>query len=135
MISAEQALVWFLRLTAVLLFAAVGAVFMPYAWMNAIHEGLELGDLPDQPLVGYLARSLSALYAGVGAACWHMASDVRRYLPALRFAVPVTLAFDVTLIGVDIAVELPGWWTWIEGAVILSWTGIMWGLVRRLEMD
>ena len=45
--------------------SATVAVFVvvPYAWMNAIHQWLGLGTLPDTPVVGYLARSTSAFYA------------------------------------------------------------------------
>ena len=30
---------------------------VPYSWMDAIHQGLGMGKLPDAPIVGYLVRS------------------------------------------------------------------------------
>jgi len=61
------------------------AVVMPFDWMNAIHRQAELGDLPNVPIVGYLTRSISALYALHGALLVFLAGDVRRFLPVVRF--------------------------------------------------
>ena len=47
------------------------------------------------PLVEYLTRSVSALYVSMGASYWFMSYDVRRYLPLLRFTVPVMAASRV----------------------------------------
>lgn len=135
MTSAEKHLFWFLRLTAVLLISAAGAVVMPYTWMNATHEWLGLGMLPAMPLVGYLTRSLSALYACLGLCYWFVAADLRRYLPLVRFSLPITWIFAITLIGVDVAVALPMWWTAIEGPFLLAWTLTLWWLLRRLPSD
>jgi hypothetical protein len=104
---------------------------MPYAWMNAVHEWLGLGTLADQPMVAYLTRSISALYACLGVCYWYLSRDVMRYLPLLRFSVPLTLVFAVTLIAIDIANEMPMWWTSIEGPFLLGWTLVLWWLVRR----
>lgn len=41
---------------------ALVAVVMPYEWMNVIHRQAGLGELPHVPIVGYLTRSISALY-------------------------------------------------------------------------
>ena len=57
--TAERALRVFLRLIAVTTFVAVVFVVAPYSWMNAIHSWLGMGDLPDEPIVGYLSRSSS----------------------------------------------------------------------------
>ena len=58
------------------LFALVPVV-MPWSWMAATHRWLGLGEMPTTPVVEYLARSLSAFYALVGALCLAMASDLR----------------------------------------------------------
>jgi hypothetical protein len=130
--SPERMLILFLRGTAIMLVCAAGAVVMPHAWMAAHYERLGLGSLPDLPLVGYLTRSVSALYATMGVTYWFLSCDVQRYLPFLRFTVPVTLLLDVTLIAIDVAVDLPLWWAVVEGAFILSWTLVLWLLVRRV---
>src|SRR5260370_29533176 len=59
------------------LFALVPVV-MPWSWMAATHRWLGLGEMPTGPIVEYLARSLSAFYALVGALCLVMASDLDR---------------------------------------------------------
>ncbi len=133
MTPAERHLIWFLRATALILLAAALAVVMPHAWMEAIHAWLGFDSLPNAPLVAYLARSLSALYALIGAWCWLVSRDVRRYLPLLRFSVPATLVFDMTLIAVDLAVEMPIAWLAIEGPFVLAWTATLWWLVRRVD--
>ena len=53
---------------------ALGAVVMPFELMNVIHQQMGLGELPHVPIVGYLTRSISALYALHGALLVFMAS-------------------------------------------------------------
>jgi hypothetical protein len=129
----EQSLRWFLRITAIVLHSAAGAVVMPYAWMNAISEALGLGALPDMPLTAYLTRSLSALYAVLGGYCWILSGDVKRYRPLLAWSVPLSLAFSVVLIAVDVFAEMPIGWTLIESAFVMGWTLLLWRLVRRVR--
>ena len=66
------------------LFALV-AVFMPVSWLVAAHRWLGLGEMPTSPVVEYLARSLSAFYALLGALCLVVASGLYQYLPLVRF--------------------------------------------------
>jgi hypothetical protein len=63
----ERILVWLLRISGVVMLAALGAVVMAYDWMNVIHQQQGLGELPHVPIVGYLTRSISALCALHGA--------------------------------------------------------------------
>jgi hypothetical protein len=130
----ERHLVWFLRATAVLLLAAAPAVVMPTAWMRTIGACLGL-EVPDAPLVDYLTRSVSALYAALGAYCWFLSCDVRRYLPLLRFMIPLTALFDVTLIVLDALIPMPIAWMVGEAVAIVGWTLALWWLVRRLSME
>ncbi len=53
----EQMLVWLLRFGGAVMLLALGAVVMPYEWMNGVHRNVGLGDLPHVPIVGYLTRS------------------------------------------------------------------------------
>jgi hypothetical protein len=135
MTSPENALIWFLRLSAVMLVAAAGAVVMPRTWMSAINDAIGLDPLPALPLVEYLTRSLSALYAALGACYWYVSLDLDRYLPLIRASVPVTLIFSVTLFAIDMLVELPAWWTWFEGPFLLAWTAALWWLTRRVVIS
>ena len=131
MTAPEKYLIVFLRITAILLMAAAGAVVMPYASMNAVHDWLGLGTLPDQPMVAYLTRSLSALYAVIGVWCWLVSREPARYRALLEQTVRLSFVFSVILILIDILAEMPKWWTLSETAFVLGWTLIFWRLVRR----
>ena len=58
---------------------------MPTTWIVATHKWLGLGDFPDAPITQYLARSISALYAIFGGLVIVVSTDVRRYVPVIRF--------------------------------------------------
>jgi hypothetical protein len=132
MTPSERHLVWFLRASAVMLMVAAPVVVMPTAWMRAIGAWLGL-EVPETPLVEYLTRSVSALYAALGGYCWFLSCDVRRYLPLLRFMIPLTALFDVTLIVLDVLIPMPIAWTIGEGVAIVGWTLVLWLLVRRVS--
>jgi hypothetical protein len=132
MISPEPSLIWFLRLTALVLLAAALAVVMPHGWMSEIHAAVGLGALPDIPMVEYLTRSLSALYVAVGAWCWFVTRDIRNHLSLLRSSVPVTAVFAGTLIAIDFTSEMPLGWTLIEGTFVVGWVLAFWWLVKRV---
>lgn len=134
MISAERHLLWFMRASAIMFLAAAPAVVMPTSWMRSIATALDV-ELPDAPLVEYLARSVSALYVTMGASYWYMSCDVRRYLPLLRFMVPVMVAFDVTAIALDLLIPMPMMWTAGEAVSIIVWTAALWWLVRRVDKE
>jgi hypothetical protein len=118
--SPERILVWLLRLFGVTTLAALGAVFMPYDWMNLIHQRLELGELPHIPIIGYLTRSVSALYALHGALLIFVSLDVRRYLPIVRFLGVGAVVMGVLLFGLDRAVGIPVFWTLGEGPPVVA---------------
>ena len=96
------------------LFALV-AVVMPVSWMAATHRWLGLGEMPTRPVVEYLARSLSAFYALVGALCLVVAADLERYRPLVRFLGLAFALMSLILLGVDLAAGMPWWWSASEG--------------------
>ena len=69
MTKSDKALVILLRFVGVGSLSALVAVVMPSTWMAATHRWLGLGEMPTGPVVEYLARSLSAFYAVMGALC------------------------------------------------------------------
>jgi hypothetical protein len=81
MTRADKALVLLLRFVGVSALFALVAVFMPVSWMTATHRCLGLGEMPTAPVVEYLARSLSAFHAIMGALCLVPATDLERYRP------------------------------------------------------
>jgi hypothetical protein len=96
------------------LFALV-AVFMPLSWMDAAHRWLGLGEMPAGPVVEYLARSVSAFYALLGALFLVMASDLERYRPQVRFFGVAFVLLGIVFTGVDLLAGMPWWWTAFEG--------------------
>jgi hypothetical protein len=117
---AETFLRFVLRWEGTISLLALVAVVMPYSWMDATHQWLGLGRLPDQPVVGYLARSLSAFYALFGALLWALSFDLQRHRPTLCFLGVAIMAFGAMLIGIDWVEGLPPWWRSGEGPVVIA---------------
>jgi hypothetical protein len=113
---ALKALLWITGLTMLL---ALGAVVMPAHWMAATHRWLGLGELPGQPIVGYLARSLSLLYATFGTLLIFMARDVRRYDELIGWVGLLSVVGGATQLGIDFAVGMPAWWAVCEGPTVI----------------
>ena len=103
----EKLLVLLLRLDALLLLTALVPSMMPFAWMQEIHQFLGMGELPEGPLIGYLTRSLSMLYAMHGAVIFFVSRDVRRFLPIVKFMVALGVFFGLWMTGLDIVVGMP----------------------------
>lgn len=118
--SRERLLVAMLRIGGVVTGSAVFAVFLPTAWMAEIHRAIGLGEFPDTPLVQYLTRTLSGLYALHGGMLLVMSADARRYRPLLVYFGLATAAFGLIAWGVDVAAGLPRWWVVGEGPPVLA---------------
>ncbi len=123
----ERSLVVLLRFAAVVLITAVVPAVMPFAWMAAIHRQLGLGELPQGPIVGYLTRSLSAMYAMHGAIVYFLSLDVRRFLPVVKCLAVLGIAFGVGMFVLDVAVGMPTPWIACEGPfVIVLGSTLLW---------
>jgi hypothetical protein len=94
---------------------ALIAVAMPYSWMDVTHQWLGLGKLPEQPIVGYLARSLSAFYALLGGLMWVASFDLARHRLVICYLGLATAVFGVMLFFIDWAEGLPPAWRALEG--------------------
>ncbi len=123
----EQTLALLLRIVGLVSFSAIVPTFIPFAWMEAIHRLLGLGELPDVAIVHYLTRSTSLLYAAHGAVVVYVSFNVRRYVPALRFTAGVLGFCGVSLAAIDIWSGMPWFWTVSEApflvlaAAVLGW--------------
>ncbi len=117
--------IWLLRLGGAVMLTALGAVVMPYDWMDSIHRQVGLGALPHVPIVGYLTRSISALYALSGALLIFLAADVCRYLPVLRFLAVTGVVFGVMMLAIDSAVGMPLPWTVCEGPFVVGLSAVI----------
>jgi hypothetical protein len=99
---------------------AVFPAVMPLSWMAATHRWLGLGPMPQGPVVEYLARSLCAFYAFLGALLVLLATDVRRYARIITFTAIAAALFSVFIFVVDLAGGLPLWWTLGESLATLA---------------
>jgi hypothetical protein len=115
MTKSDKALVTLVHCLGIGSLFALVAVLMPFSWMVATHRWLGLGEMPDGPVVEYLARSVSAFYALFGALFLLVASDLERYRPVLRFLGVALALIGVVLLGVDLAAGMPWWWSAFEG--------------------
>jgi hypothetical protein len=120
-----------LRILGTLDLLAMLAALSPRPWIVLAHEWCGLGSLPDGPIVGYLFRSSSLLYALHGAMIWFVAGDVTRYWPLIRFLAALAVIHGAILVGIDAAEELPDWWRWAEGPGFAATGAIVLWLQRR----
>ena len=117
----------YLRLVGTVAGLAAICAVMPLRWMDAIHRAIGMGALPDQPIVEYLARSTSALYALMGALFWMLSFDLVRYHLLVRRLGMAIIALGILLLGVDIMAGMPWFWKAIEGpANIVLGAIILW---------
>ena len=123
----EKALVLILRLDAILLLVALIPSMMPFAWMKDIHRYLGMGELPDGPIIGYLARSLSVMYAMHGAVLLFVSLDVRRFVPVVKFIAVLGILFGLSMTALDIAVGMPAFWIICEGPfIVVMYCIVLW---------
>ncbi len=69
-----------------------------------------MGQLPDKPVVGYLARSTSALYAILGGLFWTVSFDLERHRLVLRYLGAAITLFGAALLVIDWSEGLPFLW-------------------------
>lgn len=130
---AEKTLVVLLRLAGVLLLTAVVPAIMPFAWMKDIHRLLGMGELPEGPIIGYLTRSLSAMYAMHGALILFVSLDVRRFLPVVKFLAVLGIVFGAGMLVLDVMVGMPPYWVLCEGPFIVVLGGVLLWLSGRVQ--
>jgi len=117
MSNRERLLKLLLRIVGTTSLLAVGAVVMPYAWMNAMHEWLGMGPLPGDPIVGYLARSISLFYALFGGLLWVVSLDVHRHRLVLHYLGAAIIMFGGVVFAVDQLERMPILWSRCEGPI------------------
>jgi len=124
-----------LRIDACFQLGALLAVVMPLSWMAAIHEGIGLGEFPRDPIVEYLARSLSTFYALHGVITFVIAGDVARYRPLIKVWAMSFVALGVITILIDIAAALPLFWLLSEGPFVIAFGLVILCLSRSSDGD
>lgn len=133
MTNHEHYLRLFLRTIGTTSLLAVFAVVMPSSWMNDIHQWLGLGPLPDEPIVGYLARSISAFYALLGGLLWTLSFAPHQHRTVLCYLGAAFVCFGLTLLGVDWVEGLPRFWRLGEGPIVIAFGIVILQLSVRLQ--
>ena len=118
-VNSEQTLKFILRLMGSSSLFALIFVAAPYRWMDSIHSTLGMGQLPDTPVVGYLARSTSAFYALLGGLFWVISFDLERHRRVLIYLGAAITSFGVVLLVVDWVEGMPSFWTLWEGPFVM----------------
>lgn len=113
--NAARRLAFVLRGLGCLDLLAFLAVVAPEDWIAAAHQWAGLGALPGEPIVGYLVRSSSTLYALHGAIVVFISFDVIRYERLIRFMAWAALVHGAIVLGIDLAQEMPAFWRYAEG--------------------
>jgi hypothetical protein len=120
------------RLVGSVLLLAIPAIFLPTEWMAKVHASLGLGEMPRGPLVEYLTRSISALYALHGGLFLLIAGDLPRYRGVALYFGAGDVLFGLAVFGIGLRAGLPAPWLWAEGPPTVA-TGLLFlALARRI---
>lgn len=109
-----------LQLYGVTLLLAIPAICLPFDWMDRIHQLLGMGELPRVPIVSYLARTTSTLFALFGAVTLMIATDVQRYWPFVRFWAIANIVLGCVSLAFDLWIPMPWWWTLAESPGLIA---------------
>jgi hypothetical protein len=113
--NSDRKLALVLRALGCLDLLAIVAAIMPLEWIDLGHRWSGLGSIPREPIVGYLVRSTSALYALHGAMIVFISFDVARYERLIRFLAVAALVHGAVILGIDVAERMPPLWRFGEG--------------------
>lgn len=128
----EWLLQLFLRVMGTTMLFALVFVFAPQSWMRTLHALADLGDMPDTPVVWYLARSASALYAMTGGLFWIVSANIGRHHLVLWYLAWSIAVLGAVLCGIDIWAAMPFPWTITEGPSVLLMAAVMIYLLSRI---
>ena len=131
--NAERLLRTLLRLVGSVTMLALVPLLMPTAWLAGIHEWLALGKFPEGPVVEYLARSVSAFYAILGGLFWLVSFDVRRYAAVIIYLAVIFVVFGVVILVIDVWLDLPLWWSLVEGPLSILLGIVVLALQRHVR--
>jgi hypothetical protein len=123
----------FLRISGSVSGLALFAVVMPYSWMNTIHQWLGMGRLPDEPIVGYLARSTSAFYALLGGLLWTVSFHLHRNRLVLQYLGVAIIFLGIAIFVVDLVEGMPLFWKICEGPINIAFGIVLLWFSHRIK--
>ncbi len=118
--SARQMLIRLLFMAGAAMLCALVFVFCPFYRMASIHSRIGLGELTYTPLLSYLIRTLSALYAILGGLLLFICLDLDRYVLLVRFLGIVAILGGIGVTILDAILHLPLFWTATEGPLTIA---------------
>jgi hypothetical protein len=127
-------LIVLLRISAVIMWFAVIAVFMPASWIEFTHRWLGIGDLPEGPITYYLARSLSAFYVITGGLLWLLSLNIERYYTIGLYLCYSCLVFGPVVFFIDMSSGMPFYWTCFEGPFVVLFSSLLLILLKRSQV-
>lgn len=130
--NSQRAQAWLLRLGGAAEILAFFAVVMPQSWMETAHLWLDMGQMPDGPVVLFMIRQASYAYGMHGISLWVLASDVERFRPLIILnGISFLLAGPVFFL-IDYSAGMPMWWT-VGDSVACLFFGIalLWLSLRK----
>jgi len=133
--AARRLLVWLLRVTGATMMWALVFVFCPFGWMQGIHGRLGMGELGYTPLLSYLIRTLSALYATFGALCLFISFDVDRYRHLILFLAWLGILSGIGVTALDALLRFPLFWSATEGPFTIALSLTLIALVARMPAE
>ncbi len=134
--STDRSLPWLLRFVGGIELCAIPFVLFPMSWMAEVHASLlGLGPMPQAPIVDYLTRSLSMLYAVHGAVVFRLSFDVVRYRSLVGFLGWLHAVLGVAILAIDLSAGLPWWWVMGEGPGIAAGGALVLLLNREAVTD
>ena len=133
--NSEQLLKLLLQFLGTTSLFALVFVVAPYSWLDSIHSLLGMGQLPDKPVVGYLARSTSAFYALLGGLFWIVSFDLGRHRLVLRYLGAAITLFGAALLVIDWWEGLPFLWKVWEGPFLMAFGLAIFFLSRKIKMS
>ncbi len=130
--KADKLLKLILQLEAAVLILALPAMFLPVCWMAGAHQWLGLGTMPEGKLVEYLTRSLSLLYAAWAPILLFVSLDVVKYTSLIKLLSWIRIVIGLALLGIDLHVGMPWFWTINEGPMIAVISAVQLWLAHRI---
>ena len=128
----QRAQAWLLRLTGAIEILAFVAVVMPQSWMETAHLWLEMGQMPDGPVVMFMIRQASYAYGMHGISLLILASDVDRFRPLIVFNGISFLLAALVFFLIDYSAGIPMWWTLVDTLGCLFFGGaLLWLNFRK----
>ena len=133
--SIEWFVAWILKVSGGVVCCSVLTIFLPVSWMTYTHGLLGLGEMPIDPIVIYMARSLSAMYLAHGALVLFVGLNVKEHWNLVPLIASINCCLGVILLLTDLSCPMPWYWTAMEGPPIFLIGALIFALWRRANRD